>query len=117
MDNRERERERERERKIYILVRPINLMGKKRVWHCGHCGMPCEIGKVTKKHRHLICPRHGVIASNPLPLLALAAAPIAKKFLGAAAERFASPKQMVQDATPQYSRPAVVRQPVLVDID
>lgn len=94
-------------------------MGKKKhIWHCGHCGNPCEIGKVTKRHRHLICPRHGIIASNPLPLLAMAAAPMVKKLaMGYAQKRIENVGQPREASNVQYQRPAVVRQPVLVDID
>jgi hypothetical protein len=50
------------------------MMKKKRQLHCGICGSPSEFYKKGRKHRVLICPKHGVIASNPLPLLALASA-------------------------------------------
>ncbi len=45
---------------------------KKRQFHCERCGNPCEIYKKGKKHRVLVCPECGVIATNPLPLLATA---------------------------------------------
>lgn len=45
----------------------------KRTFHCERCGNPCTIYKKGKNHRVLVCPQHGVIATNPLPLLAMAA--------------------------------------------
>ena len=53
-------------------------MDKKRQFHCEKCGNPCTIYKKGKKHRVLVCPECGVIATNPLPLIA-AAAPLALK--------------------------------------
>ena len=46
---------------------------KRRVFHCENCKSPCEIYKKGKTHRVLVCPRCGILASNPLPLAALAA--------------------------------------------
>lgn len=46
------------------------MMKKKRQFHCEKCGSPCEIYKKGKKHRVLVCPKCGVIATNPLPLMA-----------------------------------------------
>ncbi len=43
---------------------------KKHQFHCEKCGQPCEIYKKGKKHRVLVCPECGVIATNPLPLVA-----------------------------------------------
>ena len=51
-------------------------MKKKRQFHCNECNSACEMYKKGKKHRVLICPKCGVIASNPLPLAALAASAI-----------------------------------------
>ncbi len=45
-------------------------MPKKHQFHCEKCGNPCEIYKKGKKHRVLVCPECGVLATNPLPLLA-----------------------------------------------
>lgn len=45
-------------------------MKQKRQFHCEKCGSPCEIYKKGKKHRVLVCPKCGVIATNPLPLIA-----------------------------------------------
>lgn len=46
---------------------------KKHQFHCEKCSSPCEIYKKGKAHRVLVCPNCGVIATNPLPLLAMAA--------------------------------------------
>lgn len=37
----------------------------KRQFHCERCGNPCEIYKKGKKHRVLVCPQCGVLATNP----------------------------------------------------
>lgn len=50
------------------------MKSKKRQFHCEKCGNPCEIYKKGRKHRVLVCPKCGVIATNPLPLAAIAAA-------------------------------------------
>lgn len=42
----------------------------KHQFHCEKCGNPCEIYKKGKNHRVLVCPTCGVLATNPLPLLA-----------------------------------------------
>jgi transcription elongation factor Elf1 len=47
---------------------------KKRTFHCNDCGTPCTVYKKGKGHRILVCPKCGVLASNPLPLLAIGAA-------------------------------------------
>jgi len=52
---------------------------KKRQFHCHECGSPTEIYKKGRGHRVLVCPRCGILATNPLPLLApllAAAAPM-----------------------------------------
>lgn len=46
---------------------------RKRQFHCERCHSPCEIYKKGKNHRVLVCPMHGVIATNPGPLIAAAA--------------------------------------------
>jgi len=46
---------------------------KKHQFHCEKCQSPCEIYKKGKKHRVLVCPKCGVIATNPLPLALIAA--------------------------------------------
>lgn len=56
---------------------------KKRVFHCSKCGNPTETYKKGRKHRVIICPRCGIIASNPLPLLALAASALPSVIEGA----------------------------------
>jgi len=38
---------------------------KKRQFHCERCASPCEIYKKGKNHRVLVCPRCGVLATNP----------------------------------------------------
>ncbi len=55
---------------------------KKHVFHCGVCESPCEIYKKGKSHRVLVCPKCGVIASNPLPLIVGAGMALAKSSLG-----------------------------------
>ena len=63
-------------------------MAKKRKhqFHCERCGSGCEIYKKGKGHRVLVCPRCGILATNPLPLLALGAqavgSAIASKVMG-----------------------------------
>jgi hypothetical protein len=57
---------------------------KKHTFHCGDCGSPCSIYKKGKGHRILVCPKCGVIATNPLPLLALAASTLAPMAIDAA---------------------------------
>jgi len=42
---------------------------KKHQIHCV-CGLPVEVYKKGKGHRVFICPNCGIIATNPLPLLA-----------------------------------------------
>ena len=37
----------------------------KHQFHCQYCGDPCEIYKKGKKHRVLVCPQCGVLATNP----------------------------------------------------
>lgn len=37
----------------------------KRQFHCEKCNSPCTIYKKGKKHRVLVCPRCGVLATNP----------------------------------------------------
>lgn len=93
---------------------------KKKVWHCTHCHCPCEIFKKGKGHRVLVCPHCGIIATNPLPLLA-GAVGIAKgaaKFVKSGIKGLtSSPVQQELQSAGYPSRPVVVRQPVLVDID
>lgn len=61
----------------------------KRVFHCQRCDNPCTIYKKGKKHRVLVCPECGIIATNPLPLLALAAgARLAKPLISKVAGSF-----------------------------
>jgi hypothetical protein len=38
---------------------------KKHQFHCQQCGSACEIYKKGKGHRVMVCPHHGVIATNP----------------------------------------------------
>jgi len=59
---------------------------QKRQFHCEKCGNPCDIYKKGKKHRVLVCQGCGVIATNPLPLIAgIVGRKVAKKALGAVA--------------------------------
>jgi hypothetical protein len=45
-------------------------MAKKRHFCCSKCGNKCEIYKKGKGHRVLVCQNCGIIATNPIPLLA-----------------------------------------------
>jgi len=38
---------------------------KKTQFHCNYCESPCEIYKKGKKHKVLVCPQCGVLATNP----------------------------------------------------
>lgn len=38
---------------------------KKHAFHCQHCNNELEIFKKGKKHRVLVCPQCGIIATNP----------------------------------------------------
>ena len=65
---------------IYIIISFINIIiiliimkKKKRQIYCS-CGNPVTIYKKGKKHRVFVCPQCGIIANNPLPLAAIAAA-------------------------------------------
>jgi hypothetical protein len=73
---------------------------RKRIFHCERCGNPCTIYKKGKAHRVLVCPQHGVIATNPLPLAVAAVAgkaalKVGKKVLGKG-----NPKKEEASATP-----------------
>jgi len=57
-------------------------MRKRRQFHCQECGSACEIYKKGKKHRVLVCPQCGILATNPLPLLAAAAPSLLKGAVG-----------------------------------
>lgn len=41
-------------------------MKRRRQFHCERCGAACEIYKKGKKHRVLVCPTCGVLATNPI---------------------------------------------------
>lgn len=45
---------------------------KRKQFHCQTCGNPLEIYRKGKSHRVLVCPSCGIVATNPLPLLAMA---------------------------------------------
>jgi len=38
---------------------------RKHQFHCQFCGLPCDIYKRGKSHRVLVCPKCGVLATNP----------------------------------------------------
>ena len=57
---------------------------KRRKFHCHICEAPCEVYRKGKTHRILICPNHGILASNPLPLMAVGLAGKALKGIGRA---------------------------------
>lgn len=40
----------------------------KRQFHCDKCNSPCTIYKHGKKHRVLVCPECGVLATNPFSI-------------------------------------------------
>jgi len=46
------------------------FMAKKKNFCCSKCGNKCEIYKKGKGHRVLVCQSCGIIATNPIPLLA-----------------------------------------------
>ena len=41
-------------------------MATKKQFHCQKCNSACTIYKKGKKHRVLVCPQCGVLATNPL---------------------------------------------------
>ena len=41
---------------------------KTHVFHCSHCDNACMIYKKGKAHRVLVCPKCGVLATNPFSL-------------------------------------------------
>ena len=43
-------------------------MTKRHNFHCQFCGMECTIYKHGKKHRVIVCPVCGVLATNPSAL-------------------------------------------------
>jgi hypothetical protein len=43
-------------------------MAKKHSFHCQTCGEECTIYKKGKGHRVLVCPKCGVLATNPIKL-------------------------------------------------
>lgn len=45
---------------------------RKHQFHCEKCGAPCEIYRKGKKHRVLVCPSCGVLATNPLSFKTIA---------------------------------------------
>jgi len=76
----------------------------------------------------MVCPHHGIIASNPLPLLipaAMAAVKYGPQVLGAAKGLFGGKRAIQEDVSPQAIarqsgypiQPIKVNQPILVDID
>lgn len=44
------------------------IVAKKHAFHCNQCNEPLSIYKKGKKHRVLVCPTHGIIATNPFSL-------------------------------------------------
>jgi len=57
-------------------------MKKKKQIYC-QCGMPANWYKKGKNHRVLVCNSCGIIANNPIPLLAIGASMLAKPALKA----------------------------------
>lgn len=47
---------------------------KKHQFHCQKCNEECTIYKKGKGHRVLVCPRCGVLATNPISFRGLASA-------------------------------------------
>ena len=43
----------------------VYVSRRKHNFHCQQCGSQCTIYKKGKGHRVLVCPIHGVIATNP----------------------------------------------------
>lgn len=74
------------------------------------CGQEITVVKVKRGHKHYVCPGCGIIASNPLPLAALAL-PAAKvagswlawkamdKLLGKSSKQFAPSEAMSEQGT------------------
>lgn len=53
-------------RRIYLLLpKGFKQMAQKRIFHCNTCAKPCTVYKKGKKHRVLVCPSCGVLATNP----------------------------------------------------
>lgn len=59
---------------IYIIFRRVYKEGmilyermKKRHFHCEKCGSEIAIYRKGKKHRVMVCPGCGILASNPIP--------------------------------------------------
>jgi len=73
---------------------------RKRQFHCEACGQPCEIYRKGKKHRVLVCPACGVIATNPLPLMAAAAAGRAALKVGKKVIGHGAGKEKASEGTP-----------------
>jgi len=43
----------------------VSMARKKRQFHCEKCSSPCMIYRKGKAHRVLVCPRCGILATNP----------------------------------------------------
>jgi hypothetical protein len=57
-------------------------MAKKHSFHCQVCNSELTIYKKGKKHRVLVCPTHGIIATNPFSLKGAAGGAILGAELG-----------------------------------
>lgn len=87
----------------------------KRQFHCERCGQPCTIYKKGKKHRVLVCPECGVLATNPFSFGkalkgvgkgAVRAIPIVGDLIAGAAEGFDGGKASSVTPTMSMSRPS-----------
>jgi hypothetical protein len=100
-------------------------MAKKHLWHCERCGNECMIYKKGKNHKVLVCPHHGVIATNPISGLVkglvkggLSAVPVVGGLLSGVAGGLMD-SAGGSGKTPTQTQPrerVVIRQPVLVDL-
>jgi len=108
---------------LYIRVGYIFMAKSRHKWHCGVChGEILKLNK-GKGKTYLFCPRcdNLVAYHNILPLLAAAAPMLFKgakalgsKIMGRATQPSA---QQELQAAGYPSKPIVIRQPILVDID
>ncbi len=84
------------------------MVKQKRQFHCEICGSECMIYNKGKKHRVLVCPSCGVLATNPFSLRKAVkgvakSVPVLGQVLGAT-EGFTSEKQPRQTLAPRSPR-------------
>lgn len=66
---------------------------RKHQFHCTRCGSGCEIYKKGKGHRVLICPKCGILATNPAPMLAAIGAALAPTAIDYVSKKFSGKKK------------------------